>query len=174
MLRHSLRATAILPVVSLALFVAGGCVEVKSGSAPTAPSSGTAAPAPGTGPGTSGGLSIQAFSGAWTSGGSSGTVLPSACTAFDYRVTPSPDGRSGAVVFRATCAGITVDGTGTGVINGDVLSWTAQGTASRNGLACPFLFDNSTAALEGTGVRVTYRGTVCGYPIAGSELLRRP
>ncbi len=166
MLRLSLRATALLTLVSTAAFVAPGCVEVKSGSTLTAPSVVT-------GPGTGGSLSIQAFSGAWTSGATSDAVLPSQCTAFDYRVSPAADGRSGNVSFKATCAGVTVDGSGTGVLNGDVLSWTAQGTASRSGLACPFVFSDSTATLENGGVRVNYRGTVCGFPIAGSELLRR-
>lgn len=173
MLRLWLRAPALVVVVSSALLAAAGCIEVKSGSTLTAPSSVTVTPAPGTGQGTSGSLSIQAFSGTWTSGATSGAALPSQCTAFDYRVSPAADGRSGNVTFQATCAGITVDGSGTGVLNGDVLSWTAQGTAGRAGLACPFAFSDSTATLEGGGIRVNYRGTVCGYPIAGSELLRR-
>lgn len=174
MLRHSLRATAILALASIALLAGGGCVEVKSGSSPTSPSPGTGTtPAPGTGGGGSGGFSIQAFSGSWVSGGTGGAALPSSCTAFDYRVTPSADGRSGAVAFRATCAGIDVDGTGTGVLNGEVLSWSAQGTATRVGLTCPFTFSDSTAALENGGVRVNYRGTVCGFPVSGSELLRK-
>ena len=166
MLRLSLRATVRLTLVATVVSVAPGCVDVKSGSTLTAPTVVTS-------PGTGGSLSIQAFSGTWSSGAASDPVLPSQCTAFDYRVSPAADGRSGTVSFKATCAGVTVDGSGTGVINGDVLSWTAQGTASRSGLACPFVFSDSTATLEGGGVRVNYRGTVCGFPVAGSELLRR-
>lgn len=158
--------------VALALLAsAGACVEVRSSSStPTSPSVTV------TGSGTSGGggsLSIQAFSGAWSSGPAGDAVLPSQCSAFDYRVSPAADGRSGTVTFKATCAGVTVDGSGTGVLNGEVLSWTAQGTASRVGLSCPFVFDNSTATIENGGVRVNYRGTVCGFPVSGSELLRR-
>lgn len=177
MMRPSARAVALASLfLAGTLSFTGGCVDVRSSSTPTSPTvtAGTGTGSTGT-PGApgSGGLSIQAFSGAWVSGGLGDAALPTSCTAFDYRVTPGANDRSGSVVFKATCAGVTVEGTGTGVLNGDVLSWTAQGTASRAGLACPFVFDNSTAALEGGGVRVNYRGTVCGLPISGSELLRK-
>ncbi len=172
--RFPVRPSAALAILALGLFTAQGCVEMKSGSSPTSPSPGVSTtPAPGTGTGTSGGLSIQAFSGSWASGSAGGTTLPTTCTAFDYRVTPSTDGRSGTVAFTATCAGIAVDGTGAGTLNGEVLSWSAQGTASRVGLTCPFTFSEGTAALENGGVRLTYRGTVCGFPVSGSELLRK-
>ena len=151
--RFPVRPSAALAILALGLFTAQGCVEMKSGSSPTSPSRGVSTtPAPGTG---------------------TGTTLPTTCTAFDYRVTPSADGRSGTVAFTATCAGIAVDGTGAGTLNGEVLSWSAQGTASRVGLTCPFTFSEGTAALENGGVRLTYRGTVCGFPVSGSELLRK-
>lgn len=163
-------ALAVLLVVSPWLL--GGCVEVKSSSStPTAPSA--TVTGPGGSPGVTGGITIQAFSGTWSSGSAADSVLPSQCTAFDYRLSPAADGRTGSVAFKATCAGVSVDGSGTGVLNGDVLSWTAQGTATRAGLSCPFAFDDSTATLENGGVRVNYRGTVCGFPLSGSELLRK-
>lgn len=172
MLRPSAGAAALAVLLSAgAPALLGGCVEVKSSSTPTAPS--VAAPGPGGSPGISGGLTIQAFSGTWSSGTGADSVLPSQCTAFDYRLSPAADGRTGSVAFKATCAGVSVDGSGTGVLNGDVLSWTAQGTATRAGLSCPFAFDDSTATLENGGVRVNYRGTVCGFPLSGSELLRK-
>lgn len=173
MLRTSPRPLAILLALAAYALSTGACVEVKSTSGPTAPSV-TVSGSGSTSGGGTGSLSIQAFSGTWTSGAASEAVLPSQCTAFDYRVSPAADNRSGSVSFKATCAGITVDGTGSGVLTGDVLTWNAQGTASRVGLSCPFAFENSTATLEGSGVRVNYRGTVCGLPVSGSEVLRKP
>lgn len=171
MLRPSAGAAALAVLLSAgAPALLGGCVEVKSSSTPTAPSVTVAGPGS---PGITGGITIQAFSGTWSSGTGADSVLPSQCTAFDYRLSPAADGRTGSVAFKATCAGVSVDGSGTGVLNGDVLSWTAQGTATRAGLSCPFAFDDSTATLENGGVRVNYRGTVCGFPLSGSELLRK-
>jgi hypothetical protein len=45
--------------------------------------------------------------------------------------------RFGNVSFTAKWAGVTVAASSTGVLNGDVLSWTAHGTASRAGLDLP-------------------------------------
>jgi hypothetical protein len=58
-------------------------------------------------------------------------------------------------------------------VSGSTLNWTAEGTATRAGVSCPFSFTEGTAALEGTGVRVTFAGVVCGLPVSGSELLQR-
>ena len=54
-----------------------------------------------------------------------------------------------------------------------MLNWTAEGTATRSGLTCPFNLTQGTAAPEGSGVRVTFAGTVCGLPVSGSELLQK-
>lgn len=154
---------SLLRLAALALVIpAASCVDVKSSSTPTTPTAlgGTAA------------ATILGFAGGWTSASTPGT-LPGGCSAFDYRLTPSADGQAGDVTFKATCAGITAEGSGRGVMNGSVLNWTAQGTASRDGLTCPFAFADSTATLEGAAVRLNYRGTICGIPVSGSELMRR-
>jgi hypothetical protein len=166
------RSAARLVLVSLAL-TAAACA---GGSTPAAPTASTG-PAVGAGSG-SATSTIANFGGTWVSGsaGAGGALAGAAdaCSQLEYKLTPSADNRSGTVTFNATCVGITAQGSGSGVLTGDVLGWNARGTASRSGLSCDFSFDNSTAALEGSGVRVTYRGTVCGLPVSGSELLRRP
>ena len=62
---------------------------------------------------------------------------------------------------------------GTGTVSGSTLNWTAEGTATRGGLTCPFTFGEGTARPEGSGVRVTFAGTLCGLPVSGTELLQR-
>jgi hypothetical protein len=114
---------------------------------------------------------LDALAGAWTLGSSA--APPAACTALDYTVTKGPDGTSAAIQFQGVCAGVEGSGSGTGTVSGSTLNWTAQGTATRTGLTCPFSFTQGTAALEGSGVRVTFAGTVCGLAVSGSELLRR-
>jgi hypothetical protein len=111
------------------------------------------------------------MAGSWTLGGSGSP--PDGCTALDYTITKSTDGQSGDIQFSATCAGVQASGTGKGTLSGSTLQWTAQGTATRDGLTCPFNFTQGTAQLEGSGVRVTYAGTVCGVPVSGSDLLQR-
>ena len=114
---------------------------------------------------------LEAIAGSWTLG-SSGSP-PDGCSALDYTITKSADGQSGEIQFDGTCAGVQASGTGKGTLSGSTLQWTAQGTATRDGLTCPFDVTQGTAQLEGNGVRVTYAGTVCGVPVSGSDLLQR-
>jgi hypothetical protein len=143
------------PVAVVACLMGAGCAVSDSGVSPT----GSAAV-------------LEALAGAWTLGSSS-TALPAGCTALDYTVTKAADGNSAAVAFKGACAGIEGSGSGTGTVSGSTLKWTAEGTATRSGVTCPFNFTDGTAAAEGNGVRVTFAGTVCGLPVSGSELLRR-
>jgi hypothetical protein len=114
---------------------------------------------------------LEAMAGAWTLGASGSP--PDGCTALDYTITKSADGQSGDIQFNGTCAGVQASGRGKGTLSGSTLNWTAEGTATRDGLTCPFTFTQGTAQLEGSGVRVTYAGTVCGLPVSGSNLLQR-
>ncbi len=142
--------------LAIACMLAAGCGENdSSGTSPT----GSAAV-------------LEALAGTWTLGSSSET-LPTSCTTLEYKVTPGSDGNSGTVAFSGVCAGAEASGSGQATVSGSKLNWSAEGTASRNGLTCPFTFSDGTAALEGSGVRVTFAGTVCGLPVSGSELLQR-
>ena len=145
-----------LAPLAIAWMLAAGCAESDlSGTSPTGPAA-----------------VLQALAGTWSLGSSS-TALPASCTALDYTVTPGTDGNSGTVAFSGLCSGIEGSGSGKATVSGSKLHWSAEGTASRGGLTCPFNFTEGTAAPEGNGVRVTFAGTVCGLPVSGSELLQR-
>jgi hypothetical protein len=145
-----------LAPLAIACVLAAGCADTDpSGTSPT----GAAAV-------------LQALAGTWTLGSSSPS-LPAGCTALEYTVTPGSDGNSGAVAFSGVCSGVEGSGSGKAAVSGSTLNWSAEGTATRSGLTCPFNFNEGTAALEGSGVRVTFAGTVCGVPVSGSELLQR-
>ena len=92
-----------------------------------------------------------------------------------YTVTPVTSS-SANVTFNATCAGnIQVNGTGTGSVSGATLGWTAQGTVTQGSLTSPFTFANGKTTQETTGgIRVVYSGTVCGIPVSGDEVLKKP
>jgi hypothetical protein len=153
--QRTIRMNRVAPL-AIACLLAAGCADTDpSGTSPT----GAAAV-------------LQALAGTWTLGSSSAS-LPAGCTALEYTVTPGSDGDSGAVAFSGVCSGVEGSGSGKAAVSGSTLNWSAEGTATRSGLSCPFNFNEGTAALEGSGVRVTFAGTVCGVPVSGSELLQR-
>ena len=143
--------------IAACLFTAGCAESDHSGVSPT----GSAAV-------------LDALAGAWTLGSGSSSTLPTGCTSLDYTITKNADGSSGGVEFKGVCAGVEASGSGKGTVSGSTLNWTAEGTATRNGLTCPFTLTQGTAARESAGVRVTFAGTVCGLPVSGSELLQKP
>ena len=145
----------------LAAFALAGCLCATGCTASHSSSTSPTSPA----------AMLEAIAGSWTLG-SSGS-LPDGCSALDYTITKSADGQSGEIQFDGTCAGVRATGTGKGTLSGSTLQWTAEGTATREGLTCPFNVTQGTAQLEGNGVRVTYAGTVCGVPVSGSDLLQR-
>lgn len=159
----------IVPTLVLSLVVAlagAACDFFTKENSPTAPTSGS-------GSGSSS-LRLDSFVGSWASA----TIAPpsaTSCGNLTYTVTAvTPTAAN--VSFTATCAGnLQVSGTGTGTLNAASLNWTAQGTVSQGGVTCPFSFQNAsnTATPEGTAIRVTYNGTVCGVSVSGSELLNK-
>jgi hypothetical protein len=92
-----------------------------------------------------------------------------------YTVTPV-SATEATVTFSATCAtSIGVTGSGTGRVNGSTLDWSAQGLVGQGGTNCPFSFPNGKATEEtGGGIKVSYAGTVCGIPVSGSEIVKKP
>lgn len=117
--------------------------------------------------------SMDAFAGTWasTSAGSPAT----GCGNVKYTVTPV-SATSANVTFSGTCASsIQVNGTGTGKVNGSTLEWSAQGLVGQGGTNCPFSFPGGKASEEaGGGIKITYAGTVCGIPVSGTEVVRKP
>jgi hypothetical protein len=145
----------LAPVALAGCLLAASCAESDSGVTPTGSSA-----------------VLDALAGSWTLG-SAQAPLPTGCTSLEYTVAKGADGKSGTVQFNGVCRGVEGSGSGTATVSGSTLNWTAEGTATRAGVSCPFSFTEGTAALEGTGVRVTFAGVVCGLPVSGSELLQR-
>jgi hypothetical protein len=142
--------------VSLTLALSGSsCLDMFK-NAPTSPSAVTAA----------------AFGGSWTSVAAS--TVTQTCTSFQWTVTNvSITGASGT--WSAVCYGtVPVSGTAAGTLDGNKLNWTATGTGNAPNVgSCPVALAGS-ATLEGNQVRVSYSGTTCLGPVAGTEILRKP
>jgi hypothetical protein len=155
-MRNHLRTIATLAAASVLLTACGASKD--AGRSPTTP--------------TPGALSLDALAGTWVTT-RSGTPAAS-CGAVNYVVTPVT-ATSATITFSATCAGsVQIAGTGTGTVNGSALDWAAQGLVSQSGVNCPFTFPNGKATPETAGIRIVYSGTVCGIPVSGDEVLKRP
>lgn len=118
-------------------------------------------------------VSLDAFAGTWAS--TSAAAPATGCGNVRYTVTPV-SATSANVTFAGTCAGtIQVSGTGTGKVNGSTLEWSAQGLVGQGGTNCPFTFPGGKATEDaGGGIKVTYSGTVCGIPVSGTEVVKKP
>jgi hypothetical protein len=117
-------------------------------------------------------VSLDALAGTWVTSRSAAPAT--SCGAVKYIVTPLTT-TSATVTFSATCAtNIQVNGSGTGKVNGSSLDWSAQGLVTQGGLNCPFNFTNGKATEDTGGVKIVYSGTVCGIPVSGDEVLKKP
>jgi hypothetical protein len=109
---------------------------------------------------------IDSFTGSWRS---ASTTSAGACTAMSWSITPT-GATSATITYSATCAGVPVNGTAAGTLNGSTLNWTTTGAAA-NG--CGYGLNGTATPDLGTDLRVVYGGTVCGVPVSGTEVLRR-
>jgi len=152
------RFVAALAIVCM-LTAACNLIDKFKGKNPTEPSSTSA--------------SVGDFAGTWVT--SSSSLPATSCGAVKYTVTPVTD-KSANVTFGGTCAGnIEVTGSGTGTVSGAALEWNAQGTVTQGSLSCPFNFTNGKATQETAGgMRIVYNGAVCGIPVTGDEVLKKP
>ncbi len=148
-------------VTASALLMAAGCdaIDKLTSKNPASPSASAA--------------SLDAFAGTWAS--TSATIPATGCGNVHYTVTPT-SATTANVTFSATCAStIQVAGAGTGKVTGATLEWSAQGLVGQGGTNCPFSFPNGKATEEtGGGIKVSYAGTVCGIPVSGSEVVKKP
>jgi hypothetical protein len=154
-----MRRPLFLPAILAGALALGGCDLFTKDESPTAPSP--------TG-------SLTTFAGTWIS--ASAAPLPSSgCGAVQYTLAPI-DATKATINFSATCAGsIQINGSGSGALKGETLEWSAQGVVSQGGVNCPFTFTNGKLEEEGTdSLKVTYSGTVCGIPVSGTEIVKRP
>jgi hypothetical protein len=114
---------------------------------------------------------VAALVGTW----SSATVVPSpsTCTDFKWSVTEQTT-NSARGSFSATCAGeLKLAGTAQGTLNGSVITWSAQGSASAAGLPSCAITLTGTAEIGIDSVRVPYTGDTCAGRVSGVEVLRR-
>ena len=144
----------------VACTLAAGCdlLDKKKDETPTSPSSTT---------------SIDAFAGTWQS--VTATTPATGCGNLKYTITPTT-ATSANVSFTATCASnITVSGSGSGTLSGNVINWSASGLVSQGGVNCPFTFTNSKATIDEANkqIAVAYSGTVCGIPVSGTETVKK-
>jgi hypothetical protein len=153
--------STLASALALACVLAAGCDlfnKKDTSSTPTSPTAPT--------------TSIDEFAGTWQSVKAS--TPPTGCGNLKYTVTPVST-NSANVTFTATCAAnITVTGSGSGTLSGNVINWTASGLVGQGGVNCPFSFTNSKATLGADGtIAVNYTGTVCGIPVSGSETVKK-
>jgi hypothetical protein len=159
--------SSIASALALACVLTAGCDLLNQNSS----SNGTSTPTTPTTPTTS----ITAFAGTWQSTTAATTLPVTSCGNLTYTVTPTGT-NSAAVVFAATCASnISVNGSGSGTLTGNVVTWSAGGLVGQGGVNCPFSFNNNTATIDPTSNQVTiaYTGTVCGIPVSGSETVKK-
>ena len=113
----------------------------------------------------------NALMGTWTS--SNVIPSPASCSDFKWNVTEqTANGARGA--FSATCANdIRLSGTAQGTLNGSLVNWSAEGTASAaNVVSCGFAL-TGTAELGVDSIRVPYSGDTCAGRVTGVEILRK-
>jgi hypothetical protein len=158
-MRKNLRIAGAVAAVCLLTAGCNALDKLTGDKTPTSPSPST--------------VSLDVFAGTWAS--ASATAPPTGCGNLKYTVTPV-SATEANVTFSGTCASsIQVTGSGTGKVNGSTLDWSAQGLVGQGGTNCPFSFPNGKATEEaGGGIKVTYAGTVCGIPVSGSEVVKKP
>jgi hypothetical protein len=142
------RLTLSFAFMLLLGFAAAACSNSTSPEAPT-----TTTP------------TIASFTGSWAS--TSLAATGNVCSAMTWTITSSSD-TAVTINYRATCAGEPVTGTGTGTLNGSTLNWTTTGTAANT---CSFAMTGTAIPNTSGDLNLTYGGTVCGIPVAGSDVL---
>lgn len=149
---------------ALACILTAGCGLLNNSDSSTGSSSTPTSPSAPT-------TSITAFAGTWQSTAS--TLPVTGCGNLTYTVTPTGTD-SANVVFAATCASsISVNGSGSGTLSGNVVTWSASGFVDP--VHCPFTFNNNKATIDTTSNQVTiaYTGSVCGIPVSGTDTVKK-
>jgi hypothetical protein len=160
-MRKNLRIAGAVAAVCLLTAGCNALDKLTGDKTPTSPSPST--------------TSLDVFAGTWASTSATAPPPPTGCGNVKYTVTPVT-ATEATVTFSATCASsIQVTGSGAGKVNGSTLDWSAQGLVGQGGTNCPFTFPNGKATEEaGGGIKVSYAGTVCGIPVSGSEVVKKP
>jgi hypothetical protein len=162
----------ISTAIALACVLTAGCdllnpFNSSTGTSTSTPTSPTTTITPTT--------SITAFAGTWQSALTASTLPVTGCGNVTYTVTPTGT-TTANVVFAATCASnISVNGSGSGGLAGNVVTWSASGLVAQGGVNCPFTFTNNTATIDPTTnqIAIAYTGNVCGIPVSGTETVKK-
>jgi hypothetical protein len=183
MARRLIAGIAVALVVTWTIACAGkGYPTEPSTVQTTAVSVPVAAPDPS--PVTAPNISVDGFVGEWQADALVGpaaiaeaeAAAPRSCNQVEFHARRDVDSRTAAVVFAGNCARVRVRVEGKGLLTGDALMWRAEGKVTLpNGNTCAARFadgNRAEPAREGL-VKVTYKGTVCGNPVAGTALVRR-
>jgi hypothetical protein len=142
--------------------------ELLLPTAPAAPSAPAPAPTPAPPP------ASGSYGGTWTS---EAMAIPSvgSCNNFQWQVSNATS-NSMAGNFSATCNGnITVVGTASGRLEGNLVPLAVAGTATYAGaISCEFSFSGTGVIENNETLTIPYSGLLCGNPLNGSQTLRRP
>jgi hypothetical protein len=135
---------------------AAGCAGFEHTSTTTSPS----------------GTGVAALMGTWASASAGAIPSPSSCADFKWNATEQT-ATTAKGSFSATCAGdLKVAGTAQGTLNGTVITWSAEGDATTNGIACHITL-TGTAELGANSIRVPYSGDTCAGKVSGVEILNK-
>ena len=146
------RGTAVSCVCALTILFAGCEITTDSGLNPTAPSA-----------------LASLLVGTWGSG-SNGPAEVGSCTGFEWSVSQQ-NATTYSGNFSATCSGVPLEGTLTGVLVGDKLNITGSGNAMPSAsTTCPFTL-NGTAYVVGDRLQLDYTANSCLGPLSGTEIL---
>jgi len=150
--------TAVVAVLGLAVSAAA-CVETRH-EGPTSPTQ----------------VLAVLSSGNWssTSAKAPTSLDIGSCGNLQWNITSLTD-TAASGTFKATCGGgLTLEGSAQGKLNGLTADLAASGTVGGAGMTCVFSI-SGTAVPEGLdSVRITYAGSTCLGPLAGSEVLKKP
>ena len=102
-----------------------------------------------------------------------GGSLTESCTNFKWAVTEHT-GNTAKGTFSARCWGnADINGTAQGVLTGVNLQWTANATATIEGLPPCAISLSGVATLETDRIRIPYSGTTCIGQLSGTEIVKR-
>ena len=117
-----------------------------------------------------------ALAGLWAAQTDLGSPDSWSCTGLQWNITEQTATTiSGS--FIGLCSGIVlVNGTASGILDGDDVTIHAKGTASLQDdvITCPFSIDGVGHIVSDDEMEVEYEGTTCFGPVSGVETLRRP
>ena len=144
-----------LVLVTCAAFVGAGCF--KSSATVTSPTG-----------------SASILGGTWqTIAHIPGANPAQSCTNFTWAVT-SFTGSTGSGTFSATCFGnVQIAGSAAGTLNANNISWSANATATVQGMPPCEIKLSGTATLQTDRIVIPYSGSTCLGDVDGTETVKK-